>query len=160
MTDRLLMMALLARGLDALRGTDERLKQLSETMWRSHPASYLAPLLAARDGSEGLLANKDVAEVVQLVLEERGRFPTGANPWDWAMLRNAQPDVANQVAEMIKKDEGDRIDREISLLLSPIGTGIFDVYWEKLIDGDDEAAKKVLNDAAALGFPVPEFLEQ
>lgn len=125
---------------------------------RSLGHSYLLAVSLSGEGRlrEAVLANPDVQRVTALLVESMEKFPDHYGPWDWAMLRAAQPEAAGKLAEIIKANQVVQVTQQISLRLSPAsGPAAFHSSWASQIAGNDAAALEVLRHCADRGVPLP-----
>jgi tetratricopeptide (TPR) repeat protein len=157
-TQSTLEMALLARASQALEKEEPAYADMVKRAQRVLGSRYLLAVALSREGKarDAALRNKDVKRVLELVLDDRAKFPESPNVWAWAMLRSAHPDEAAKVAKLLAKDADDEIDRKLGMKLSNVDAATaFGHAWSLQAAGKDDQAREVLKKLAARGVPLP-----
>lgn len=146
------------RAVEALASRNAAFRDMRERARRSLSPVYLLAVALGDDAElrEDARQLDDVAGVVSYTRDAFSRFPDAADPYEWALLRDTDPDTAAAMADAIQQDEVGRIRRVIERRLSPLTVGnAFDYYWELQLAGRDEEARQVLVDYAESGTPLP-----
>jgi len=124
--------------------------------------SYLIALSLSRAGKarEAVQKHPDVERAQKLVLETLKKFPENASEWHWAMLRATHPQESAKVAQLIQKDEFNRLERDFALHYSPFsGSSALNAYWAAHIAGKEKEGLEILKLTAARGVPLPPISE-
>jgi hypothetical protein len=157
-TRSMLEAALLVRAGLALAKAEPGYAEMVKRAGRALLPPTLIAVALTREGKprEGALGNPDVRRAIGLLRDTVAKFPQDAHVWAWAMLRDAHPDVAANLARVIAQDQADQAENAISLKLSNVNpSAAFHAYWSLLAAGKEADGLEVLRKCAAKGAPMP-----
>jgi hypothetical protein len=110
----------------------------------------------ARKLHDTVLANPDVRSALVLLKESHAKFPDTPSEWEWAVLRAAESEEADQIAKALREDDLGRLQRAIELRLAPASAAVaFQAYWALLAEGKEAEGVEILQRCAARGVPLP-----
>jgi tetratricopeptide (TPR) repeat protein len=153
-----LQSALAFRAKQTLAANEPEFAKLVNRARRSmHPGMALA-IAMSNDGPlcSAALASPDVQRLVKLVAESCRRLPRFRTSYAWAILKASEPELAAEAGRFVTADQLTVAKSRIDFVLSPASLAdAMDVYWAKLIAGDEETAKAALRQVKSHGAPLP-----
>ncbi len=154
-----LINALTLRGVARVEAAVPAVAALRKAGRRALNASYLVAY-ALETGDEAvraaLAADPDLRLVAGLIVEDWKARPKWRSPWEWQFLRGLSPAAAEEARVSIGENRLSTLWLEATARLNPLGaTTAFDRHWARLIAGDEEGARAVLDEAAERGIPIP-----
>jgi choline kinase len=150
--------ALLIRAVETLQAGDDALAGLLKQYKRnlSHRYLLLVELENSNQIKNKLLNNKDIQDFIALLKEEVKNNASEAAASDWAMLNHLAPEFAKQIAENVSANQFNRLSLRINERLSPPTAAlVYRQYWYHRMNGDNETASQLLQDATAKGVKLP-----
>lgn len=150
--------ALLFRASEDLRHKHPAYDALFGKSERSLNPSYQIAFLLTREGKlqQAALAHPDVRRAIELVKETSTKFPAHPSELQWAILKKTDPERAQQLAEVLVKDERQKIIRDIEQKLNRFNaTLVLDSLWMGQITGDTSQALAYGREMAKRGVPLP-----
>jgi tetratricopeptide (TPR) repeat protein len=157
-TDGGLVAALLFRADRTLARQEPAYAALAAKGQRSLGSGWLIPLSLSRGDKlrQAVLANPDVRRAQALVKAGGARFPDDPSAWAWALLKDAYPQEAAEIARTLAKDEVGRLHRQIEEKLSPLNASYaLLACWEAQAAGREAEGLAGLRRLAAKGVPLP-----
>jgi tetratricopeptide (TPR) repeat protein len=157
-TYRALEEALAFRVVQTSAKKEAAIAQMVQRTRRAASAKTLLAAIAASrpERAAALHADADFQRLVQLVLEQDGRFAEHPSVWSWVILRAAGRGEAAALAKRVAADELEQLSRTVMLRLTPLDvTNALEVVWSGEITGrpaDGQALLKRLRDQ---GVPLP-----
>lgn len=146
-----------------LRRADGAFDAYCKRYERSVGIPQLMAAVAAGDGGgdgdafrAAVLANADFRRAVALVRDENAQYPEGGTPYEWAMLKNADPAAADRIAGNLRKTPRKQVEESIASLLSPSSGGeALEVYWLMQVLGKPDDGRAAVRTVADQGIPLP-----
>ncbi|MEX0703863.1 MAG: hypothetical protein WD069_17320 [Planctomycetales bacterium] len=156
-TYNVLATALGLRAIESLGREHSEFQATVERTRRSLSPLALAAIACSDEGPLGEAARKhpDIIRCLDLLAELGGKQPDRRTPQEWALFRTTRPEEADKVAAAVREREIDRLRRSIDLAVNPVGgSTVMECYWERLILGQEDEARTILEEAAAHGAPL------
>ena len=150
--------ALLIRAMESTKRNDKTVSELMNKYSRtlSHRYLMLVGLENSAQLKQNLARNKDIQTFMGLVKEELRNTPSSMVATDWALLHHFEPTLADKIKPDIQANQVNHLGLAISERLNPPNASlIYNKYWYRRMDGENEAAHKILQDAAAKGVSLP-----
>lgn len=154
-----LISALCFRGSRRLAQQAPAYDRLRTQCQRAVGVNYLLTIAMTRDAEvrKKALDDPDIQRVLGLLADVVPRFPNAVGPWDWALLRHANPAAGQQAARAVRENETATVSRQLALLLSPAsGAAAYQSAWAAEIAGNDEQARTILQTCREQGAPLPD----
>lgn len=149
--------SLFARASQAIAKADSDYSALDAKLRRSLSASQLLSYCVIKEGKlrDTIVQNPDVKRALELLKEEGQLLPRRRGAWEWPFFRLTDPEEAARVAEKVKS-ELSRCTLELEQVLYPVSSSVaMDAYFSRVAENDEPGGRKILDEFAARGTPLP-----
>ena len=157
-TERGLISTLLFRADSNLAEANSEYRDLRDKSQRTLNASDRIALTLAPENSlrEVVLQDPDVDRALSLLSDSCERISKPPSAWDWAVLRSADADRADEIAELLTKDRAGNLERKLDTLLSPASaSAALRKVWQHQTNGEVDSAQAEVQRLASFNVGLP-----